>query len=283
MATLLLTAASSELGGELARALTVTALLPDTAGEFADEETERLLAGSATVVHLEPALAASNNPDSIGWLDACTRGTYDLMLAAQQHGVEHFVLVSSLDVLVNLEPDLHPAVIQASWRPRPSTAPSSLGPHCAEFVARQFAFLPGASMRVSVVRLGDWSHGTGRFWTSVPAISAALAAALDTTAGDSTTPMYNVVHCGEQQDGWVAPAAPSLRSPKPALRSAVLLGSNGMMGPPVASALARCRKRPFYASFTIATINLPRHARDKHKETSCKRRRFPAGTASSFY
>ena len=246
----LITGATSELGGGLVDALTgLPQPLRLTAWGGADdsvdaEEKARLLADCSALVHLVPHLAGCRDSNATGdWLDACTRATYDLMLAAQQHGVPHFVLVSSLDVLVNLEPDLHPASIQPSWRPRPSVSPGSLGPHCAEFVARQFAFLPGASMRVSILRAGDWHRdATSRFWTSSSDIAGAVVAALETEV-DKASPMYAVKHCGEQQKGWAAPAAtPGISTmaacAKRQPRSAVLFGANGMMGPPVASALA---------------------------------------------
>lgn len=243
----LITGATSELGGGLVDALSgLPQPLRLTAwGGAADlvdaEEKARLLADCSALVHLVPHLAGCRDFSATGdWLDACTRATYDLMLVAQQHEVPHFVLVSSLDVLVNLEPDLHPASIQPSWRPRPSVSPGSLGPHCAEFVARQFAFLPGASMRVSILRAGDWHRGaTSRFWTSSSDIAAAVVAVLET----EVDAMYAVDHCGEQQKGWTALAATPGVSTTAACanrqpRSAVLFGANGMMGAPVARALA---------------------------------------------
>ena len=156
MATLL-TAASSELGRELAAHLQHRAGINAPPLRLTDrqpaggetthceldhtEATDRLLAGVKTLVHLEPALvdddaAAATDPD--GWLDACTRITYNLLLAAQSAGVAHVLLLSRLDVLSNLEAGLHPSVIQPDWRPRPSVALGSLGPHLAEFTARKY-------------------------------------------------------------------------------------------------------------------------------------------------
>ena len=94
--------------------------------------------------------------------------------------MSHFILISRLDVFITLPSDL--AVIKPDYRPRPSTAPSSLGPHVAEFVARQFAFSSGPAggtyessgpfsfgdggkMRVTVLRIGDTAQ-PGRFTSS---------------------------------------------------------------------------------------------------------------------
>jgi hypothetical protein len=170
-AMVLLTAASSELGVSIAahlRSSGVKQLSLTSCDECAlghDAATEDLVAGAASIIHLEPALVSDDEPDD-DWVDRCTRTTFNLLVAAEAAGCAHFVLLSRMDVFVNLDLDI--GLVSPSWRPRPSVSPGSLGPHLAEFTARQLAFSTGQAggayepttpmqwpkMKVTIVRIG---------------------------------------------------------------------------------------------------------------------------------
>lgn len=260
-----LTAATSELGCSIAAHLRSSGveLSLTSRDEHAlghDESTDVLCAGRSSVIHLEPALVGNDGEADDDWLDTCTRCTFNLLVAAEAAGCSDFVLLSRMDVFVNLDHDL--GLVSPTWRPRPSVSPGSLGPHLAEFTARQFAFsagpgglayepierIDGEKMRVTVLRLGDPGQAaSSRFWTNTEAICAALAAVLETPSSSK----YTVSHCGDLNPGWspgspsptpAAPAKPrgegwSAASWAPAPKCAIL-GANGMMGPPVGWALA---------------------------------------------
>ena len=262
----LLTAATSDLGRSIAAHLQAAGVQlsltsRDVCALGHDDATDALVAGVTEIIHLEPALVADDEADD-AWLDRCTRTTFNLLVAAEAGGCRNFVLLSRMDVFVSLEHDL--GLVSPSWRPRPSVAPGSLGPHLAEFTARQFAFssgqaggpyeptdlMNGPKMKVTIVRVGDPQQApSSRFWTDTEAICAATAAALSVPE-DSASP-YTVTHCGELQPNWsptsaspgAAPAvkphgegwAPASWAPPPKV---AILGANGMMGPPVGWALA---------------------------------------------
>lgn len=63
-------------------------------------------------------------------------------------GVDHCVIVSSMDVFASLPAEC--ATPLPGWRPRPSPWPASLGPHLTEFTAAQFGRHPGASATAHV-------------------------------------------------------------------------------------------------------------------------------------
>jgi hypothetical protein len=228
---LLLTAATSALGRSIAAELRshgsaeprLTSRQDCALGH--DAATDELVSGVSTVVHLEPALVSSDEPTD-EWLDSCTRCTFNLLVAAEAAGVRHFVLLSRMDVLVKLDQDV--GLAQPSWRPRPSVSPDSLGPHLAEFTARQFAFSAGQAgqtyepvepmagggpkMKITIVRLGDTAQlPTSRFWTTEEAVcDAAAEAALAVVPADGSSSPYSVTHCGEMNYRW----APSSVEPK---------------------------------------------------------------------
>ncbi len=248
-------------------------------------ETDDLVAGIETVVHVEPALV-SDCDDSDDWLDSCTRCTFNLLVAAEAAGVRHFVLLSRMDVLVNL-PDI--ALVNPSWRPRPSVSPASLGPHLAEFTARQFAFstgqagqtyepiepMVGPKMRVTIVRVGDFAHAQdSRFWSAQAAVSTTVEQVVTEKSGSQ----YNVMHCGDLNLGWtptdtkVSKAGVKPRgkgwsatswAPAPTV---VILGSNGMMGPPVAWAMAEAGAKVLLTDLEPDSQLRDKAQRDRDKE-----------------
>ena len=251
-------------------------------------ETDELVAGVETVVHVEPALV-SNNEETDDWLDSCTRCTFNLLVAAEAAGVRHFVLLSRMEVLINLSPEI--AIVSPSWRPRPSVSPGSLGPHLAEFTARQFAFstgqaggayeptspMVGPKMRVTIVRVGDLAQQVqgSRFWST----HEAIAATVTKTVMDKSSSQYSVAHCGELNLAWTHRGA-TLKTNRTGVTAktnsaapkVVILGANGMMGPPVAWAMAQ-------AGSELLLTDLEPDSQKRDKAQLARDKEFGAGTA----
>jgi hypothetical protein len=70
-------------------------------------------------------------------------------MAASEAGVERVLLLSTLDLFRAYAEDM---VVTEDWRPRPGCEPDTLGPHLAEFVAREFAH--SHALRILILRLG---------------------------------------------------------------------------------------------------------------------------------
>eukprot|EP01051_Picozoa_sp_SAG22_P024219 SAG22_NODE_6615_length_831_cov_1.545082_1_plen_182_part_10 len=115
-----------------------------------DDATAALVAGADQLVIVEPALASVLARPGLGWLDACTRCVYNLLNASAKAGVGRVCVLGSMEASYAEYPPT--AGVLPNFAPRPTTSPSSLGPHLAEFSAREFA-LCGA-VRVLVARLG---------------------------------------------------------------------------------------------------------------------------------
>lgn len=110
-------------------------------------QTDALVAGMKTVVHIPGPVDPDS--DAATWIDACTRGTYNLLVAAVEAGVQHFVYLGSLDAFLGYDADF---LVSPSWRPMPTTEPAVMAPQLGEFVAREFA--QTAQIRLTVLRLG---------------------------------------------------------------------------------------------------------------------------------
>jgi uronate dehydrogenase len=109
--------------------------------------TDKLVDGIKAIVHIPGP--ADPSADAATWIDACTRCTYNLLIAGVEAGVEHMVYVSTLDLFTDYDEDF---LVTPSWRPRPSTEPAVMAPHLGEFVAREFA--QTQQIRLTVLRLG---------------------------------------------------------------------------------------------------------------------------------
>lgn len=157
---LLITGAASTLGTHLADGLREAHSLRltdrtaiDTDLEFVrcelghDESTDRLVAGVDAIVHLAHTPRAGD-PEA-DWIDVNTRCTYNLLTAAQEAGVGRVLLLSTLDLFRAYAEEM---AVTEEWRPRPGCEPDTLGPHLAEFVAREFAH--SHALAVLVLRLG---------------------------------------------------------------------------------------------------------------------------------
>jgi len=110
-------------------------------------ETDALVQDIDAIVHLSYAPRIGDSQTT--WLDRNTRGTYNLLLAAASAGVEHVILLSTLDLFAPYEADL---AVDEHWKPLPSCAPVVLGSHLAEFTAREFAH--SHALHITVARLG---------------------------------------------------------------------------------------------------------------------------------
>jgi nucleoside-diphosphate-sugar epimerase len=188
------------------------------------------------------------------WLDTAGRGTYDLLSAACDSTSARSVFVlSTLDLFL-----AYPSTfkIGADWQPRPSTDPTQLSPHVTEFVAREFA--RGSALSVVIARVGHLDDYSERFWINSSDASEQLVNLI--AASSSSDPVgthhhpgkYRVVHvidpscevlpAGEDVDvaaGRAAAAAVHVSETvaPDKINKVLLLGANGMLGPPVVNEL----------------------------------------------
>ena len=111
-------------------------------------------------MHAEPGLpgALEALPDG-GWLDACGRCTYNLLLAAADAGAQRVTVLGTMDVFLPYAPDVG---VMHNFKPLPTTAPAVLGPHLAEFCGREFA-LCGATQVARVISDGHFSVQLNHF------------------------------------------------------------------------------------------------------------------------
>lgn len=107
--------------------------------------TDALVEGVDALIHIPRAAQAGDGAA----IDAHTRQTYNLLLAALQAGVRQVILASSLDLFAPYDEDM---AVNENWRPLPSTDTATLAPHLAEFVAREFAH--DGALKVLCLRLG---------------------------------------------------------------------------------------------------------------------------------
>lgn len=186
------------------------------------------------------------------WLDTAGRGTYDLLSAACDSTSTRSVFVlSTLDLFLTYPSTFK---IGADWQPRPSTDPVQLSPHVTEFVAREFA--RGSPLSVVIARVGHLDDSSERFWVKGSDASEQLVRLIvgrstsDPVNTHSHPGKYRVVHiidsschvlpAGEDVDVAAARAAvAALPGTVPAdnINKVLLLGANGMLGPPVVNEL----------------------------------------------
>jgi len=118
-------------------------------------QTDDLVEGIKAIVYI-PGPTDPTAADAAAWIDACTRCTYNLLVAAVRAGVEHVVYVGSLDSFLGYDADF---LVSSSWRPRPTTEPAVMAPHLGEFVAREFA--QTSQIRLTILRLGHLVDADG--------------------------------------------------------------------------------------------------------------------------
>lgn len=163
---ILITSAGSELTQKLADAtveshnIRLTELEPvDTNYEFVqnalghDESTNELVKGIDTVVHIAktpPELKAQAEGPENYEIDFQTRCTYNLLMAASEEGVKHFIYASTLRLFEQHGKDW---TVKENWRPRPSIDGVVLAKHLGEFTCREFA--REGKIKVTCLRLGE--------------------------------------------------------------------------------------------------------------------------------
>lgn len=117
-----------------------------------DRATNQLTSGIDVIVH---AVEPLPDEDVSAEIDAATRCTYNLLLAAAEENVSQVILLSTLELMAD-----YPAAyrVGGTWRPLPRTRPPTLSKHLAEQVCREFA--RERKLRVAVLRLGKASDAT---------------------------------------------------------------------------------------------------------------------------
>jgi nucleoside-diphosphate-sugar epimerase len=186
------------------------------------------------------------------WLDTAGRGTYDLLSAAcDSTSTRSVIVLSTMDLFLG-----YPSTFKvgADWQPRPSTDPTQLSPHVTEFVAREFA--RGSALSVVIARVGHLDDNSERFWVKSSDASEQLVSlivrrgASDPVDTHHHPGKYRVLHlidsscevlpAGEDVDVAAARAATGAVSETVApdnINKVLLLGANGMLGPPVVNEL----------------------------------------------
>ena len=146
-----------------------------------DGSTNLLARGMDAIIHAVEALPGE---DASAQLDAATRCTYNLLMAAAEEGVPQVVLLSTLELMADY-PDGYR--VNERWRPLPRTQPPTLSKHLAEQVSREFA--REGKVAVTILRLGEASTAT-----LIDAVDEAL------TGGGSSEPDHpgwSIKHVGE--------------------------------------------------------------------------------------
>ncbi|RKU28342.1 hypothetical protein C6497_08975 [Candidatus Poribacteria bacterium] len=162
----LITSAASELSKRLVLALSdshtlrLTELLSvDTNLDFIksdlghDDSTNELVNGMDTIVHIAeipPTILENANQSDNLHLDYQTRCTYNLLMAASEEGVKHFIYTSTLRLFENHDENW---TVKENWRPRPTTDSFVLSKHLGEFTCREFS--REGKINVSILRLGN--------------------------------------------------------------------------------------------------------------------------------
>lgn len=139
-----------------------------------DRSTNLLTRGIDAIIHAVEALPGE---EVSAQLDAATRCTYNLLMAAVEEGVPQVVLLSTLELMAD-----YPAAyrVNETWQPLPRTQPPTLSKHLAEQICREF--VRERRLRVHVLRLGEASDAA-----IIGAVHDALA-----EAGD-----WAITHVGE--------------------------------------------------------------------------------------
>ena len=157
-----------------------------------DEGTNGLVRGLDAIIHSAAVDTDSSVSDQ---LDMAMRGTYNLLWAAREEGVNRFVLLSSLSTMGQYDESL---AVTERWKPTPTTEPDVLCHHMVEFVCREFA--REKKTTVYCLRLGElaWDGQTNSTSALLPedafqAVEQALTA--ETVLDWATIPnTWNVFH-----------------------------------------------------------------------------------------
>lgn len=133
------------------------------------------------------------NPTPADWIDAGTRRTYNLFLAAAEAGVQRIIYISTLDLFTPYDENM---VVSESWRPLPSTDPKQMGVYLGEFVGEEFA--QEQRLAFTCLRLGHLIEASeadakpyDSMWLALSDAATAIAAAVDRS---SEAPSFQILH-----------------------------------------------------------------------------------------
>ncbi len=155
-----------------------------------DSSTNLLTRGIDAIIH---AVEPLPEEDVSSQLDAATRCTYNLLMAAAEEGVRQVVLLSTLELIASYPLSYR---VTEAWRPLPTTEPPTFTKHMAEQVSREFA--REGSLAVAVLRLGEASNET-----VAAAVNEALAepvslAAKNRSREEGAAEAWSITHIGER-------------------------------------------------------------------------------------
>ncbi|MCY4411943.1 MAG: NAD-dependent epimerase/dehydratase family protein [Caldilineaceae bacterium] len=168
----------------------------ETAHEFVlsalghDRSTNLLTRGMDAIIH---AVEPLPDEDVSAQLDAATRCTYNLLMAAAQEGVSQVVLLSTLELMADYPAGYR---VQETWRPLPRTQPPTLTKHLAEQVSREFA--REGSLGIKILRLGEASNDTVAVAVGEALAEPASLAAKHRSREEGGAEAWSITHIGER-------------------------------------------------------------------------------------
>ena len=168
----------------------------ETAHEFVlsalghDRSTNLLTRGMDAIIH---AVEPLPDEDVTAQLDAATRCTYNLLMAAAQEGVSQVVLLSTLELMADYPAGYR---VKETWRPLPRTQPPTLTKHLAEQVSREFA--REGSLGIKILRLGEASNDTVAVAVGEALAEPASLAAKHRSREEGGAEAWSITHIGER-------------------------------------------------------------------------------------
>ena len=168
----------------------------ETAHEFVlsalghDRSTNLLTRGMDAIIH---AVEPLPDEDVSAQLDAATRCTYNLLMAAAQEGVSQVVLLSTLELMADYPAGYR---VQETWRPLPRTQPPTLTKHLAEQISREFA--REGSLGINILRLGEASNDTVAVAVGEALAEPASLAAKHRSREEGGAEAWSITHIGER-------------------------------------------------------------------------------------
>ncbi len=168
----------------------------ETAHEFVlsalghDRSTNLLTSGMDAIIH---AVEPLPDEDVSAQLDAATRCTYNLLMAAAQEGVSQVVLLSTLELMADYPAGYR---VKETWRPLPRTQPPTLTKHLVEQVSREFA--REGSLGIKILRLGEASNDTVAVAVSEALAEPASLAAKHRSREEGGAEAWSITHIGER-------------------------------------------------------------------------------------